>query len=100
MSRTSTIDSYETAILTRAIQPDNHNISATAARALLRIELHPHDRQRLHELLGKNQEDTLSAAERGEFESYLHVGMLVDLLQAKARAVLRPASRRAARRNG
>ena|SRR5882724_447224 len=100
MSRSPTVDPRETAILTRAIQPDNHNLSATAARALLRIQLHPHDRQRLHELLGKNQEDTLTTDERGELESYLHVGMLVDLLQAKARAALRPVTRRTARRNG
>src|SRR5262249_6786557 len=78
------IDAREAAILARAIQPNNHNLSATAARALLRIQLAPVDRQRLHELLVKNQEDRLTADERGELESHLHVGMLLDLLQAKA----------------
>lgn len=100
MPRTPAIDARESAILTRAIESDNHNLSATAARALLRIQLHPRDRQRLHDLLGKNQDDTLTADELGELDSYLHVGMLVDLLQAKARAVLRPATHRAPRRNG
>ena len=95
-----TIDARETAILTRAIQPDNQNISVTAARALLRIQLHPDDRDRLHELLARNQEDALTADERGELQGYLHVGMLVDVIQAKARAVLRSGSRRTACRNG
>ena len=90
----------ETAILTRAIQPNNHNLSATAARAILRIELDSHDRQRLHELLVKNQENTLTADERSELDSHLHVGMVLDLLQAKAHAALRAPNRRPGRSNG
>jgi hypothetical protein len=100
MTHSPTIDARETAILTRAVQPNNHNLSATAARALLRIRLDPQDRQRLHELLIKNQEDTLTADERGELDSHLHVGMLLDLLQAKAHAALRARNRRPARSNG
>lgn len=100
MLRTPTIGANETAILTRAIQPDNQNMSVSAARALLRIQLHPDDRHRLHELLARGQEDVLTADERGELEGYLHVGMLVDVIQAKARAVLRSGSRLTARRNG
>jgi hypothetical protein len=94
------IDARESAILTRAIQPNRRDMSATAARALLRIQLHAHDRERLHELLGKNQDDTLTAEERSELDSYLHIGLLIDLLQAKARAVLRPRARPVARKNG
>ena len=93
---TVTVHSRETAILTRAIQPNNHNLSATAARALLRIKLDPHDSRRLHELLVKNQEDKLNEDERGELDSYLHVGLLLDLLQAKARSALRSAKRKPA----
>ena len=96
----STIDARETGILTRAIQPDNHNLSATAARALLRIQLDPSDRRRLQDLLARNQEDALTTDDRDELESYLHVGMLLDLVQAKARAALRRITRRAARKNG
>jgi hypothetical protein len=95
-----TIDARETAILTRAIQPSNHNLPATAARAILRIALDPYDRQRLHDLLVKNQEATLTADERGELDSYLRVGMLIDLLQAKARAALHERNRRPAQSNG
>ncbi len=94
------IDARETAILTRALEPKNRTLSPTAARALLRIQLDPADRQRLHELLVKNREDTLTADERAELDSHLHVGLLIDLLQAKARAALRAATRRTAQKNG
>src|ERR1700722_9954654 len=93
MAHITAADARETAILTRAIQPNNHNLSATAARALLRIKLDPHDSRRLHELLVKNQEDKLNEDERGELDSSLHVGLLLDLLQAKARSALRSAKR-------
>jgi hypothetical protein len=95
-----TVDAHETAILTRAIQSKNHPLSATAARALLRIQLDPQDRERLHELLVRNQEETLKEEERSELNSYLRIGLVVDLLQAKARAVLHGAKRRSARSNG
>jgi hypothetical protein len=100
MTHTLTIDARETAILTRALQPKKHNLSPAAARALLRIQLDPADRQRLHELLVKNREDTLSADERDELDSHLHVGLLIDLLQAKARAALHTSTRRPVRKNG
>jgi hypothetical protein len=88
---------HESAILSRAIQPDRHDLSAPVARALLRIQLDPRDRDRLHELLVKNQEELLTADESGELASYLHVGMMIDLLQAKAHASLRAATRRRTR---
>jgi hypothetical protein len=100
MPNTLAIDARESAILTRALQPKNRDLSPAAARALLRIQLDPEDRKRLHELLVKNREDTLTADERGELDSHLHVGLLIDLLQAKARAVLHASPRRPVRRNG
>ncbi len=88
MPNHSVVDPRETAILTRAIQPNGAKLSASAARALLRIQLDPRDGKRLHELLIKNQDDALTVDERGDLDSYLHVGLLLDLLQAKARAAL------------
>jgi hypothetical protein len=100
MAHLATVDARETAILTRAIQPNNHNISATAARAILRIKLDPDDCRRLHELLVKNQGAKLTKDERGELDSYLHVGLLLDLLQAKARVALRTAKRKPVNKDG
>jgi hypothetical protein len=83
-----TKESRESEILARAIQPERHNLSVPAARALLRIQLDAEDRKRLHELLVKNQNEGLTSHEQEELNSYLHVGMVIDLLQAKARASL------------
>jgi hypothetical protein len=88
--------SRDMAILTRAIQPNKHNLPVSAARALLRIVLDPQDRERLHELLVNNQKDALTRDERAELDSYLHIGLVIDLLQAKARASLRAARSRVA----
>ena len=80
---------YEAAILSRIVMPDEHDLNAEAARALLRLELTADDRRRMHELAGKNQSGLLTAAEEQELDSYVRVGRLLDLLAAKARRSLR-----------
>lgn len=55
------------------------------AKALLAMQLDENDRVRLHELAKLNQAGNLSKDESQELQSYLNVGMLLDLLQAKAR---------------
>jgi len=100
MTYSGVIDSREPAILARAIQPNNHNLAPSAARAILRIRLDPTDHRRLHELLTKNQRGKLTEDERSELTGHLHVGMLLDLLQAKARTALRARKRRPGRSNG
>jgi hypothetical protein len=85
----------EAAILDRVIKPKEKSLSATAARAILQFDFDPPDRARMHELAVKNQDGALTAEERTELQSYLHVGLLLDLLHAKARSSLRRvASRR------
>lgn len=79
----------EAAILTRLFQPDQESLPTEAAEALLRLHLDRADLARLHELVTKNQDDSLSAAERGELESYLRVSSFVDLVHAKARRSLK-----------
>jgi len=49
MPHHSAIDSWETAILARAIQPNGAKLSAKAARAILCIQLDASDAERLHE---------------------------------------------------
>jgi hypothetical protein len=79
----------EAAILTRVIQPDQHNLSSTAARALLKFAFTAEDRQRMHELAVKNQSGKLRATEQHELDSYVRVGRFLDLLGAKARLSLK-----------
>ena len=100
MLKTPTRNGRNSAILKRAIQPNESNLSPGVARALLRFQLAPEDSARLKELLAKNQEDLLTADERDELDEFLNIGMLLDLLQAKARAALNRASKRSARAHG
>ncbi len=79
----------EAAILTRVIQPEQDDLSPTAARALLKFSFTSHDRQRMHDLAVKNQSGALTAAEQHELDSYCRVGRLIDLLGAKARLSLK-----------
>jgi len=94
------LDVRKTAILARAIQPNNTDLSRAAARAFLRFQMAQPDRQRLHELLVKNQEERLTAEEHDILDNYLNIGMLLDILQAKARAALHRATNRSGRANG
>ena len=55
----------EAAILARLIRPEQDDLPASAAEALLRLHLDRSDLDRLHELVAKNQDDALSTAERG-----------------------------------
>jgi hypothetical protein len=100
MPKSATLDAQKAAILTRAIQPDQNNLPVAAARALLRFQLAPGDRERLHQLLQKNQEGPLTGNEHGLLEDYLQIGMLLDLLKAKARSALRRTGERSNRAHG
>jgi len=79
----------DTAILSRLIRPEDDNLPAEAAEALLFIRFDARDLDRMHELAEKNQEDRLSPAERSEMENYCRVSFLLDLLHSKARRSLK-----------
>jgi uncharacterized protein YnzC (UPF0291/DUF896 family) len=79
----------EAAILGRLIRPDNGDLRAPAARALLAIRFDSHDLERMHELAVKNQEDRLSPQEKAEMENYRRVSFLLDLIHSKARRSLK-----------
>ena len=87
--RLAKLSTTEAAILTRVIRPKHDGLSATAARALLKFDFPPDDRERMHELAVKNQHGTLSVLERKELIGYLRVGRLLDLIAAKARLSLK-----------
>jgi hypothetical protein len=97
MPRTYAPPSAAAAILSRVIQPEESDLTPAAAKAFLRFTFSERDRERMHELAARNQDGLLTGAEQQELENYLQVGLMVDLLQAKARLSLsRAASRRAA----
>ena len=81
--------SIEAAILSRSIRPERNGLSQGAAKALLQIGLDRDDRDRLHLLVGKNQDGALTPAEKADLESYLRVSSFFDLMHAKARCSLK-----------
>jgi len=78
----------DAAILMRVIRPEQDDLPAAAARALLKLTFTTEDRERMHELVVKNQDGALSRAEQRELDSYRRVGRLIDLLGARARCSL------------
>ncbi len=92
MKNATAVASAETVILNRLIKPE-HKLPRAAARALLQLDFDEQDRARMHELALKNQADELTAREETELQSYLKVGLFLDLIHAKARRSLPALSR-------
>ena len=82
----------DAAILSRIIQPDRGDLTLAAARALLKLSFTAEDRERMHELVVKNQDGTLTKGEKNDLDSFVRVGRLLDLLAAKARLTLKKQS--------
>jgi uncharacterized protein YnzC (UPF0291/DUF896 family) len=71
------------------IRPNDDDLSPEAARALLNIRFDKRDLDRIHELVTKNQDDTLTPPEKADLKSYLRVSSFLDLMHAKARRSLK-----------
>ena len=86
----------EAAILARIIRADEASLAPEVARYLLSMRLTPGDEERVNELSAKARTGSLTDAETHELDSYLHVGFLLGVLQAKARGLLHqePGARR------
>jgi hypothetical protein len=81
----------EADILMRAIRPDEGDLPAEAATAILELELSPSDVERVNALAAKARDGSLTAQEREELDRYEHVGFLLELIQSKARLSLKRA---------
>lgn len=89
MASELTFSQSEVAILGRVIGPDRDNLPVTAARAILKLDFEPADRERMHELAAKAREGKLTAAEQAEIDAYEVVGHLLGLMHSKARLALK-----------
>jgi hypothetical protein len=78
----------EAAILARVIQSDERNLSPEVARYLLAMKLPSDDEERVNQLSAKARDGSLTEAETQELDSYLHIGMLLGVMQSKARRLL------------
>lgn len=78
----------EAAIWARLMQAQSHALSPEAAEYLLSIRFGESDREHLRQLAERSEAGALTDEEQIEFDSYLHVGNLLAVLQSKARVAL------------
>lgn len=79
-------------ILTTVIAPGQPDLEPAAAKSFLKLGFTPKQKDRMHKLAEKNNQDTLDENERNELESYLRVGSFLNLMKAKSRNSLREGS--------
>jgi len=87
------VETFDTAILSRAISPVRKTLSPDVDEEILQWDFPPEDKERMAELSGKARAGTLSADEETEIDSYVRVGHIVNLMQAKARLAIKQAAR-------
>lgn len=80
----------ENDILQQLVYPIDEN-DPEAARALLRIKFDGAVIKRVNQLLRKNSRGKITADERILLDKYLRMGTFLDIIQAKARKVLKKA---------
>jgi hypothetical protein len=79
----------EADILREVVDSAGSAMTPDAARSLLNLEFSSRDRERMRKLLDRNNKGTITEAELALLDRYRRVGMLIDLLQAEARLVLK-----------
>jgi hypothetical protein len=81
----------EASILARIIQSDEKALTPEVARYLLSMKLPSTDEDRVNDLSAKARAGSLTEDERQELESYLHIGILLGVMQSKARRLIKRA---------
>jgi hypothetical protein len=87
------VESFDTAILTRAISPVRKSLSRDVAEEILQWDFPAEDKVRMAELSAKARAGELSVEEETEIDSYVRVGHIVNLMQAKARLAIKQAAK-------
>ena len=82
-------NSESASVLDRLLEPVTRCLTPESARALVELRADADAQARIAELAEKCNEGRLTAEERREYETYVHVGNLIAILQAKARVLLR-----------
>lgn len=77
-----------TATLARVLEPVGRCLTPEVAKALVDLRADPSVQIRIDELADKSTEGALSAAERSEYETYVHAIDFIAVLQAQARSLL------------
>ncbi len=74
--------------LDRLLEPVSRCLTQESAERLVRLRADPELQARIDDLADKCNEGDLSAEERSEYETYVHAGGVIAILQAKARRLL------------
>ena len=71
------------------IEADHPETTPDLACYLLAMQLPEADRARVDKLSAKARSGSLTAGERAELDSYLHIGSLLGMMQSRARRFLK-----------
>lgn len=85
----TSIDKSEAAILSRALGPEEGNLSPELAEHVLSIGLTEADKQAARQLADLAKQGTLTPQQAAELENYRRAGRIFELLKSKARIALR-----------
>ncbi len=72
-------------VLDRLLDPISQSLNLENARAIAEMEATPEDQRRILDLAEKCNQGDLTPDERDEYETYVHAGNVISVLQAKAR---------------
>ena len=78
-------------VLSRALEMRSGDIPPEGARFLLGLGIREEDRERMLELLAKQQRGEITAAEREDLESYVEADNVLSILKAHAILALKKA---------
>ncbi len=76
-------------VLDRLLDPLSRCFTTESAKALAELQADPVAQARVEELAEKCNDGQLTPEERREYETYVHVGNLIGILQSKARLYLK-----------
>ena len=79
---------HETTFLARLLAPIGECMTREVAKKVADLRADPDVQVRVDELADKCTEGALTAEERAEYETYLHVARVIGMLQAQARDIL------------
>lgn len=88
MSSQTLIQNSEAAIWARLLESQPDQLTRDAAEYLLCFGFTERDEKRMQDLAEKSEAGTLTEGEEREFDSYLHIGNLLAVMQSKARLAL------------
>jgi hypothetical protein len=81
-------------VLSRALETRGGDVPPEAARFLLALSIREEDRDRMLELLTKQQRGKITATEREDLESYIEADNMLSILRAQALLALKRAGQR------